>query len=96
MRHGPAHNHREHPRAAGTERHADADLARAPRDRIGGHAVKPDRGEHQREPAEEGGEPYNKLLLCEVVTNLIRVTPQTDQRYLGVYAVQRLADQRSS
>ena len=39
--------------AAGAERHADADLLRALRHRIGDDAVDSDTGEHERESAEQ-------------------------------------------
>ena len=44
-RHAPAQHEADHVGPARAERHADADLARALRHALGGHAVDPDRGQ---------------------------------------------------
>ena len=63
--HRSAHHHRNHAAAFRAQRHADADLRRPPRHRIGRHAVQPDRRQQQRQRAKQRRQPRNHPLFGE-------------------------------
>ena len=61
----PTQHEADHVATIGAERHAHADLAPAARHGIGRDAVEADRGEHQRNDAEEAGKAGHGALLVE-------------------------------
>jgi hypothetical protein len=52
------------------EGHADPDLARAPSDVVGEHAVEANRGQHDGQPREDAGEQGEEPLRGEAVLHL--------------------------
>ena len=89
-----AHHHGHHARSRCAERHANSDFAGAAGDKVRHHAVKPHRGQDQRENAEETGELRNEPLLIEVAGHLRIERAQIHDGQIWVDAGQGVADQR--
>ena len=80
--------------AIGAERHAHADLVRALRDRVGGHAVEADRREHERDDAEQPGQARHRALLIERPIDLLLQRPDAGDGQVRIDLGERPLDLR--
>ena len=80
----PAQHHADHAAAIGAERHAQADLAPAARHGIRRDAVEADRGEDQRNDAEQAGEAGDGALLVEGPRHLFLERADVDHGQVGI------------
>ena|ERR1700735_3014993 len=89
-----AQHHLLYVEAVGAEGHANADLACALRDCIGGYAVEADRRESQRYQTEEGRELDDHALLAESEIHLVSEALIPGDHEVWIDGLQRAAHPR--
>ena len=81
-------------RAERAERHANADLARAPGHRIGDHAVEPDDRQQRRHRAEGGGQAGDQPFVDDRLAHLLVERRDAEHRHARIDRRQRTAHRR--